>query len=99
MQTKNRETLPKTPLPGVVLSQWVRCGRPNCHCTHGQPHGPYYYRFWREGGRLRKAYVRPAELEQVRTQCEARRQEHRDLCAAWATWRELLAAVQDVEQA
>jgi transcriptional regulator with XRE-family HTH domain len=25
-------------------------------------HGPYHYRFWREGGRLRKQYVKPAEL-------------------------------------
>ena len=57
--------LPKT-LAGIVCQQWVRCGRTRCRCGRGELHGPYHYRFWREGGRLRKAYVRPAELEQVR---------------------------------
>ena len=98
MLTKSRETLPKTPLPGVVLPQWVRCGRANCRCAQDQLHGPYYYRFWRDGGRLRKTYVKASELEQVRAQCDARQQIRRDQQAAWATWRELCAAVREVEQ-
>ena len=44
------ETLPKT-LPGAVCAQWVRCCRPNCRCARGHLHGPYFYRFWREGAR------------------------------------------------
>ena len=51
MQTDNAKMLHKM-LPGVVCPQWVRCGRPNCRCSKGQPHGPYFYRFWREGGKL-----------------------------------------------
>jgi hypothetical protein len=32
----------------------VRCGRSNCtRC----PHGPYWYAYWREGGRLRSRYI------------------------------------------
>src|SRR5436190_24256262 len=32
----------------------VRCGRENCtRC----PHGPYWYAYWREGGRLRSRYI------------------------------------------
>jgi hypothetical protein len=96
MEPKLPKSLHKT-LPGVVCPQWVRCGRPNCRCARGRPHGPYHYRFWREGGRLRKQYVRPAELEEVRGRCEARRRECRDLRAAWATWRQMLAAVREVE--
>src|SRR5262249_25350961 len=96
MQNKSRETLPKT-LPGVILPQWVRCGRPNCRCARGHLHGPYHYRFWREGGRLRKAYVKQSEVEAVRARCEARRRAHRDHKAAWGTWRGLLAAVRQVE--
>jgi hypothetical protein len=84
-------------LPGVVLPEWVRCGKPNCRCRRGELHGPYHYRFWREGGRLRKAYVKRSELERVRAQCEARRQFRQELKAGWQTWRELLAAVREVE--
>ncbi|HYU58064.1 MAG TPA: hypothetical protein VEO00_08440 [Actinomycetota bacterium] len=32
----------------------VRCGRRGCtRC----PHGPYWYAYWREGGRLRSRYI------------------------------------------
>jgi hypothetical protein len=41
----------------------VRCGRAGCtRC----PHGPYWYAYWREDGRLRSRYIgkdRPAEPE------------------------------------
>jgi hypothetical protein len=96
VQNKSRVPLPKI-LPGVVRPQWVRCGRPGCRCYRGEPHGPYFYRFWREGGRLRKAYVRPEDLGQVRARCEARRRARREHKAAWQAWRGLLAAVRQVE--
>jgi hypothetical protein len=94
--TKTCIPLPKT-LAGVVRPQWVRCGRPNCRCARGELHGPYYYQFFREGGRLRKRYVKPADVEQVKAACEARRQARRDLVAGWATFRRLRAAVRKLE--
>lgn len=54
-----------TPLPGVVRVEWVRCGKPNCRCARGERHGPYLYRRWREGGRQRRSYVKPAAAAQV----------------------------------
>jgi hypothetical protein len=39
----------------------VRCGREGCR---GCPHGPYWYAYWREGGRLRSRYI-GKELPQV----------------------------------
>ena len=32
----------------------VRCGREGCSSC---PHGPYWYAYWREGGRLRSRYI------------------------------------------
>ena len=98
MQTERPKTLPKM-LPGVVCRQWVRCGRKNCRCAHGRPHGPYHYRFWRDGGRLRKAYVRRADLELIQARCRARLQFRQDLRTGWAQWRQLAALTREVEQA
>ncbi|HWH07588.1 MAG TPA: hypothetical protein VNX21_00215 [Candidatus Thermoplasmatota archaeon] len=38
-------------------SEGVRCGKARCACREGKLHRPYVYKYWREGGRLRKAYV------------------------------------------
>lgn len=32
----------------------VRCGRPGCTKC---PHGPYWYAYWRERGKLRSRYI------------------------------------------
>lgn len=32
----------------------VRCGKPGCKKC---PHGPYWYAYWREGGRVRSRYI------------------------------------------
>jgi DnaJ domain len=34
-------------------SEWVRCGK---KCS-GCPHGPYWYRYFREEGKLKKEYI------------------------------------------
>ena len=87
------DPLPKT-LPGVVCAQRVRCGKPGCRCARGEPHLAYY-RFWREGGRLRKRYVRPADLAAARAACAARRAERRAQADGWEHWRALTAAVRE----
>ncbi len=72
------ETLPNIPaeLPGVVCAQSVR---------RGNKSHVYHARFWREDGRLRKQYVRKADVEAVRAACAARQaaeREHRERRAA-----------------
>ena len=65
-----RHISPKTavaPLPGSLHAQWVRCGKAACRCMNGgAPHGPYWWRYWREGGQPRKAYVPRAALDRTR---------------------------------
>src|SRR4051794_17243924 len=96
MQNKTAETLPKM-LPGVVCPQWKTCGRDGCRCARGLLHGPYYFRFWRENGRLRKRYVPRADLATVRARCQARIDGRRGT-AAWMThWRRLAEQVREVE--
>ena len=68
--------LPKiAALPGVLLANYVRCGKPACRCARGELHGPYLYRRWREGGRQRRQYVRRGDVQEVQ--------------AALAEWRRL----------
>lgn len=61
-------------LKGEVCAQYIRCGKSNCRCQQGHPHGPYYYRIWREGSQVKKVYVKQAELESVRQACAAHKQ-------------------------
>lgn len=37
----------------------VRCGKVGCKCAgeNGQLHGPYWYAYWREGGKLKSCYI------------------------------------------
>jgi hypothetical protein len=52
-------------LPGVVCVQYVKRGK-KMHAYHA--------RFWRERGKLRKQYVRKADVEAVRAACAARQE-------------------------
>ena len=60
------DAAPKQARPKVTYRQEpVRCGRANCtRC----PHGPYWYAYWREDGRLRSRYIGKELPEDVSTQ-------------------------------
>src|SRR5262245_38217189 len=60
--TSKHEPAQSLPKAGALCAQWVRCGTSGCRCNRGELHGPYYYWFWREGGRLRKRYVRLSDV-------------------------------------
>ena len=69
--SSEREPHPELePLPGSVISQFICCGKPGCRCSHGDLHGPYYSRIWREDGRVRKQYVKITDVERVRKQTQ-----------------------------
>ncbi len=47
----------------------VRCGKQNCtRC----PHGPYWYAYWKEGGRTRSRYVGRMLPDKARAAHEAK---------------------------
>ena len=98
-ETKLPKLLPKN---GAVCAQLVRCGRPGCRCERGELHGPYHYLFWREHGQLHKQYVKMAEVAEVRTICDARRereQQMRELAReSWKQWRAIKAQLREVYQ-
>lgn len=101
MKNKIEKTSPKiTPLPGAVVAQRVRCGRSNCRCAQGELHGPYHYRYWREGRTRRKAYVRKEEVSTVQDACDAYRTEQREcreiMQESAAEWRRLKALLKEL---
>lgn len=77
-------------MPGTVHKQFVRCGKSNCKCASGEPHGPYFYHFARIGGKLKKRYLKAFEAEAARTACLSRQVEKRsELESERQTWKVL----------
>jgi hypothetical protein len=60
-------------------------------------HGPYAYRYYRQGKRLRKVYVSKAMVDQVVEACNARRALRRQIKVSWEEWRDLLAQIREAE--
>jgi hypothetical protein len=98
-KTETAQTLPKV---GALCAHWVRCGTHGCRCADEDLHGPYCARFWREGERLRKRYVRLADVLAIENEIEAQhaiRQGTREtLDAGWVKWHQLAAQVLEVER-
>ena|SRR5450631_2225451 len=57
-------------LKGEICEQYIACNKSNCRCQNGDLHGPYYYRVWREGTKVKRQYVRAVELQTVREGCD-----------------------------
>lgn len=37
--------------------EYVKCGKRGCSCAKGTGHGPYWYAYWKERGKLKKRYL------------------------------------------
>jgi len=55
-------------------------------------------RFWREGGRLRKQYLRRQDVADVREQCQERRRLQKLAAASRQQWREDMALLRILER-
>lgn len=58
--TKGREIVETTHVDGCLYQlERVRCGKLRCKCAgeNGTLHGPYWYAYWRDDGKLKSRYV------------------------------------------
>jgi hypothetical protein len=96
------ESLPKTAAPPAyrfsVCAQYVKCGKPNCKCASGQAHGPYFAAFWKENGRMRKRYIKLADVERMRELSNQPRLIQREIAESNARLRHLSAFVRGYEE-
>ncbi len=58
---------------GSLHLEFKSCGRPNCRCREGLPHGPYLYRRWRDDGQQKKQYVPMGRLAETLHEMERQR--------------------------
>jgi hypothetical protein len=82
----------------AVCAQYVKCGKPNCKCSLGQFHGPYFAAFWKEDGRIRKRYIKLADVEQMRQLSEQPRLLLQEIAENDASIRQLKAFVREHEK-
>lgn len=80
-------------LNGAVCAQYKKCGKGNCRCTHGQLHGPYYYRFQWYKGRMIKEYVRLNRVEETREACAKYRALQSQLLAGRQRYLQMIATL------
>jgi len=51
LYSRNYKSIPSG---ATIKKEYVKCGNPYCHrCKHG----PYYYGYWKENGKLKKKYI------------------------------------------
>jgi hypothetical protein len=49
--SRNYKSIPSS---ATIREEYVKCGKPDCNrCKHG----PYYYGYWKENGKLKKKYI------------------------------------------
>ena len=55
---EGREMVEERKEGGVTLRlEYVRCGKENCRCVRDKAHGPYWYAYFRRGGKVRSKYI------------------------------------------
>jgi hypothetical protein len=58
-------------LPVWITSQYTYCKKGNCKCTRGQPHGPFYYVFFKKANKVVHRYLPEKKLDSISAQVNA----------------------------
>ncbi|MHA1252743.1 MAG: DUF6788 family protein [Candidatus Helarchaeota archaeon] len=54
---------------GILMHEYIRCGKKNCKCYNGGAlHGPYWYHYYWENGKLKKRYICPVRKPNAKFQ-------------------------------
>jgi hypothetical protein len=67
-------------MPVWLSLQYTYCKKGNCKCTQGRPHGPFYYLFFKEKGKIFHRYLPEGKVGELRP-----------VCLAYKTYNERLA--------
>jgi hypothetical protein len=51
LTSRNYKSIPSN---ATIRKEYTKCGSPYCY---GSKHGPYYYGYWKENGKLKKKYI------------------------------------------
>lgn len=66
-QRGDREVVEQRKVKGVTYQhEKIKCGKKTCKCAKGNLHGPYWYSYSRQGGKLKTKYIgkqRPTALD------------------------------------
>lgn len=58
IERPGREVIERRRYQGMLVQrEKVRCGKATCKCARGAAHGPYWYGYWSEGGKMRSKYI------------------------------------------
>jgi hypothetical protein len=68
-----RFQLPDDLLPGSLSQQWLRCGKPTCHCAQGEGHPVWSLTFMADGQK-QVQHIPKHLVEEVRQRVEAGRE-------------------------
>jgi hypothetical protein len=85
--------LPNDLLNGAVCASYAKCSKPNCKCSRGFLHGPYYHRYQWHEGRVIKEYIPLSQVSEVRAACARYRDLQADLRANNRRFKTLLSTL------
>jgi len=60
-------------LPVWITSQYTYCKKGNCKCTRGEPHGPFYYIFFKQASKVMHRYLSEKKIDSISAQANAYR--------------------------
>jgi Family of unknown function (DUF6788) len=98
-KTKKAKLTTKTTaemLSGHVERRMVRCGKPNCKCSRGELHGPYFYHVTTYSTHRHRAYIRRARVAEVIQACAAHRELQAGIRAGRAEYKRVLSRAREL---